>query len=223
MDPDPAAPSVDPDMKRYYAQRAPYYDAVYDKPERAADIAFLRAWIPAQLAERRVLEVACGTGYWTQHIIPVAMAVTATDATAEPLAFARLRPGAERAVFAQADAYALPGSLGRFEGAFAGLWLSHVPKRRIPAFLASLHARLEPGAVVVMIDNNEAQLKDLPIAERDADGDTWQHRALADGSVHRVLKNFPARAELEAMVAGVAAECEYRALENFWALRYRLR
>jgi len=215
--------SVDPEMKRYYAERAPYYDAVYDKPERAADIAFLRAWIPAQLAGRRVLEVACGTGFWTQHIIPVAMAVTATDATAEPMAFARLRPGADKADFVLADAYALPEALGRFEGAFAGLWLSHVPRRRVPEFLASLHARLAPGAVVVMIDNNEVQLKDLPIAETDADGDTWQHRPLRDGSVHRVLKNFPSQAELEAMVAGVGEACEHRSLENFWAFRYRLR
>lgn len=215
--------SVDPAMQRYYAERAPYYDAVYEKPERAADIAFLRAWIPAQLAGRRVLEVACGTGFWTQHISPVAMALTATDATAEPMAFARLRPGADKVAFVQADAYALPASLGRFEGAFAGLWLSHVPRRRIAGFLASLHARLEPGAVVVMIDNNEVQLKDLPIAETDADGDTWQHRPLRDGSVHRVLKNFPAKAELEAMVAGVALETEHRMLENFWTFRYRLR
>lgn len=216
-------PSIDPDMRRYYAERAPYYDAVYLKPERAADIAFLRAWIPAQLAGRRVLEVACGTGYWTQHLIPVAMGLTATDATAEPLSFARLRPGADKAVFAEADAFALPEGLGRFDGAFAGLWLSHVPRRRIPEFLQSLHARLEPGAVVVMIDNNEVQLKDMPIAETDEHGDTWQHRPLRDGSVHRVLKNFPARAELETMVAGVAGSCDYRMLENFWAFRYRLR
>lgn len=215
--------SIDPAMQRYYAERAPYYDAVYLKPERAADIAFLRAWIPAQLAGRRVLEVACGTGYWTQHLIPVAMALTATDATAEPLAFARLRPGAEKAAFAEADAYALPDTLGRFEGAFAGLWLSHVPRRRIGEFLASLHARLLPGSVVVMIDNNEVQLKDLPIAETDADGDTWQHRPLRDGSVHRVLKNFPSQADLEAMVADAAGSCEYRMLENFWTFRYRLR
>ena len=216
-------PSIDPDMRRYYAERAPYYDAVYLRPERAADIAFLRAWIPAQLAGRRVLEVACGTGYWTQHLIPVAMGLTATDATAEPLSFARLRPGADKAVFAEADAYALPDRLGRFDGAFAGLWLSHVPRRRIPEFLESLHARLEPGAVVVMIDNNEVQLKDLPIAETDGHGDSWQHRPLRDGSVHRVLKNFPTKVELESMVAGAAESSEYRMLENFWAFRYRLR
>ena len=40
-----------------------------------------------------MLEVACGTGYWTQHLAKTAARLVATDGTAEPLAFARLRPG----------------------------------------------------------------------------------------------------------------------------------
>ncbi|NJD89777.1 MAG: class I SAM-dependent methyltransferase, partial [Betaproteobacteria bacterium] len=77
------------EMKSYYAARAPYYDDVYDKPERREDIAFLRQHLPAVFAGRRVLEVACGTGYWTQHIAPAASAMTATDAVAQPLDLAR--------------------------------------------------------------------------------------------------------------------------------------
>lgn len=207
-------------MHAYYAARAPYYDDVYDKPERRADIAFLRQYLPAAFAGRRVLEVACGTGYWTQHIAPAAAEMTATDALAEPLAFARQRPGVERVRFAIADAYALPADLGRFDAAYAGLWLSHVPIERRSEFLASLHARLEPGARVVLIDNSTVQLRDFPIAETDAAGNTWQHRRLKDGSVHRVLKNFPSRAELEAMVAGFGRATEYRALDNFWLFAY---
>jgi demethylmenaquinone methyltransferase/2-methoxy-6-polyprenyl-1,4-benzoquinol methylase len=80
------------DMRAYYAERAPYYDAVYLKPERQADVAFLREHLPARLQARTVLEVACGTGYWTQHIAPVVRRMVATDLTAEPLALARLRP-----------------------------------------------------------------------------------------------------------------------------------
>ena len=64
--------SADATMKAYYAARAPYYDAVYDKPERRADIAFLKAFLSSRFAQRSVIEVACGTGYWTQCIAPVA-------------------------------------------------------------------------------------------------------------------------------------------------------
>ena len=208
------------EMQSYYAARAPYYDDVYDKPERREDIAFLREYLPATFAGRTVLEVACGTGYWTQHIAPAASGMTATDAVAEPLELAKGRPGVQSVAFAIADAYDLPESLGRFEGAYAGLWLSHVPVERRREFLESLHRRLLPGARVVLVDNSQVQLKDFPIAERDALGNTYQHRRLKDGSVHRVLKNFPSRAELEAMVAGFGARPEYRDLQNFWLFAY---
>jgi demethylmenaquinone methyltransferase/2-methoxy-6-polyprenyl-1,4-benzoquinol methylase len=208
------------EMQSYYAARAPYYDDVYDKPERREDIAFLREYLPATFAGRTVLEVACGTGYWTQHIAPAASAMTATDAVAEPLELAKGRPGVQSVAFAIADAYDLPESLGRFEGSFAGLWLSHVPVERRREFLESLHRRLLPGARVVLVDNSQVQLKDFPIAERDSHGNTFQHRRLKDGSVHRVLKNFPSRAELEAMIAGFGGRPAYRDLQNFWLFEY---
>jgi ubiquinone/menaquinone biosynthesis C-methylase UbiE len=210
------------EMLAYYQARAPYYDAVYARPERAADIAFLAYDLPARLAGRRVLEVACGTGYWTQHIAPAARAVVATDAAQEPMQFARLRPALAAVEFVQADAYALPASLGQFDAAFAGLWLSHVPRQERGRFLASLHARLAPGARVVFIDNSEVQCRDLPIVERDAFGNTYQQRRLADGSVHRVLKNFPSHAELAQMLRGLGTVEEFRELDNFWLLAYRV-
>lgn len=215
-------PDPDP-MQAYYAARAPYYDDVYEKPERREDIAFLRAHLPAVFAGRTVLEVACGTGYWTQHIAPVATAMTATDAVDEPLQLAKARPGVGRVRFERADAYELPASLGLFEGAFAGLWLSHVPVERRGEFLASLHRRLLPGAKVALIDNSTVQLRDFPITERDARGNTWQDRVLKDGTRHRVLKNFPAREELEAMIAGFGERPAFRELANFWLFEYEAR
>ena len=216
-----AVKAVD-EMQAYYAARAPYYDAVYLKPERAADIAFLAAYLPQRLAGRQVLEVACGTGYWTRHFAAQAKQVVATDATPEPLAFARLRPGTQGVAFRQADAYALPDDLGNFDGAFAGMWFSHVPLALRAPFLDGLHARLSAGARVILIDNNEAQLRDFPIMETDAAGDTWQHRRLRDGALHRVLKHFPDEATLRQCVGPVAAELRYQQLDNFWLLDYTL-
>lgn len=210
------------DMHAYYAARAPIYDMVYRKPERAQDIAFLRTHLPHRLAGREVLEVACGTGFWTQYLAPVARRLVATDGTAEPLAFARLRPHTAGVAFHLADAYALPSSLGSFDAAFAGLWFSHVPIGSRTTFLTSLHARLRPGARVVLLENSKAQLRDFPIAETDADGNTWQHRTLPDGSVHRVLKNFPNEHEIRALLGDQVNAFEYRVLDNFWLCEYEL-
>ncbi|WP_269629970.1 class I SAM-dependent methyltransferase [Pelomonas sp. BJYL3] len=210
------------EMQAYYAGRAPYYDAVYLKPERAADIAYLRQHLPERLGGRSLLEIACGTGYWTQDLAPAALRMVATDYTAEPLSFARQRPGVQAVQFEQADAYALPPHLGQFDAAFAGLWFSHVPVEAREAFVASLHGRLNAGARVLWIDNHERQCQDFPIAETDARGNTYQHRPLRDGSVHRVLKNFPTQAELQALVAGVARHTRYQRLDNFWLFEYEL-
>ncbi len=211
------------EMKAYYAARAAYYDAVYDQPERRADIAFLKEWLPQRFRGRSVIEVACGTGYWSQYITPVAQHFVATDAVQEPLEFAKQRPGIAPADCFLADAYALPGDLGTFDAAFAGLWFSHVPKARYAEFFGSLHARLRPGARVVFLDNSEVQCKDYPIVEVDADGNTYQSRPLRDGSSHRVLKNFPSESELSHIAKTYgAAQCSYRALENFWLFEYTL-
>ena len=215
-------PSADASMKAYYAARAAYYDEVYEKPERREDIAFLRDYLGAAFTGRAVLEVACGTGYWTQFIAPAAAALAATDATPEPLEIARARPGTQAVHFEMADAYALPASLGRFDAAFAGLWVSHVPIGRRREFLESLHARLVPGARVIFLDNSEVQCVEIPIAERDEEGNTWQHRRLKDGSLHRVLKNFPSRGELEAAIAGLGERPAHRRLQNFWLFEYEV-
>jgi ubiquinone/menaquinone biosynthesis C-methylase UbiE len=212
--------TADSSMQAYYAARAPYYDAVYEKPERRTDIALLRNAVESRFARRSVIEVACGTGYWSQFIAPVAALLVATDATAEPLEFAKLRPRTEAVRFVQADAYALPVGLGKFDAAFAGLWLSHVPVASRAHFFASLHRVLLAGAHVVLIDNSEVQCVELPIVERDADGNTYQHRRLRDGSVHRVLKNFPTEAELVSMIGGFGELPRYRRLENFWLFEY---
>ena len=58
------------DLLTYYAARAAEYENVYAKPERQSDLARLRETVPAYFVGRRVLEVACGTGYWTRLIAP---------------------------------------------------------------------------------------------------------------------------------------------------------
>jgi demethylmenaquinone methyltransferase/2-methoxy-6-polyprenyl-1,4-benzoquinol methylase len=207
-------------MLAYYAARAAEYDAIYHKPERQADLRAIEAWLPRHLAGRRVLEIACGTGYWTQFIAPVAAKVVAIDAAPETLALARRRAGHDSVDFIEADAWRLPAALGRFDAAFAGFWFSHVPKTRRRAFLLGLHARLAPGARVVLLDNRFVAGSSTPVGTPDAAGDTWQQRRLADGSVHTVLKNFPEEAELQELVTGLGTHAAWSAWPHYWAFEY---
>ena len=208
----------------YYQRRAREYEAIYAKPERQTDLAVLKKLLPERLAGRRVLEVACGTGYWTVLVARTAASIVAVDAAEEPMRIAMSKDyGGAEVRFELADAYALDERLGRYDAALAFFWWSHIPLSRIADFLRSLHRRLEPDARVLFMDNTWFEGSSTPISERDAEGNTYQLRSLADGSTNRVLKNFPTERELRAALAPHAREFSYRALEYYWLVEYTLK
>ena len=140
-------------LQSYYAARAPEYDRVYSKPERQTDLRAIERWLPPRFADKRVIEVASGTGYWTQFIAPVASHVVALDSAIETITIAKTRMPKTKVSFLVGDAYSIPENVGQFEAAFIGFWFSHVPKSKQQDFLLGLSARLEPGANVVLLDN----------------------------------------------------------------------
>lgn len=210
-------------MEAYYAQRANEYERIYDKPERQADLARLRADIPALFEGETVLEIACGTGYWTPLIAARAKSVLAVDYAVETLEIAR-RKSYERnnVAFEHADAYSLPAWPEQLSACYAGFWWSHIPIERIDSFLAGLHARLAPGARVAFMDNRYVEGSSTPLSRRDAAGNTYQERRLADGSRHEVLKNFPAEGELEARLGRLGAEVRVTLYQYYWLASYRI-
>ena len=93
-----------------------------------------------------------------------------------------------------------------------------MPRERIAQFVASLRTRLEPGADVVLLDNLYVEGNSTAISEIDTAGNTYQLRTLGDGSTFRVMKNFPSRDELRALLPGV----HYRALQYHWLAQYQI-
>ena len=216
--------SPDQGLVDYYRRRAVEYEAIYARPERQQDLSVLRKQIPEKLAGATVLEIACGTGYWTQEIARAAKRVLATDVAEEPMRIAQAKSyPAGKVAFETADAYALGEALGRFDAAFAGFWWSHVPRERVAEFLGSLHARLEPGSRVLLLDNLYVEGNSTALAGIDAAGNTYQMRRLGDGTHVRVLKNFVSEEELRTQLAPHAAGFSYRPFEYYWLAEYVLR
>jgi demethylmenaquinone methyltransferase/2-methoxy-6-polyprenyl-1,4-benzoquinol methylase len=210
-------------LSEYYAARAREYERIYDKPERQADLARLKRLIPACFIERNVLEIACGTGYWTQFIAPVARKITAVDINPETLAIARTKPlPADRVTFALADVQDLPPGYRNFTAAFAGFWWSHIPRAARRAFIESLHKALGAGAIVVALDNRYVEGSSTPISHVDADGNSYQRRRLENGTEHTVLKNFPTQVELASEIGNLGTAIEYTALEYYWLFKYEV-
>ncbi len=215
------SPAVVEDMRAYYAQRAAYYERVYFKPERQTDLRAMEAWLPTVFTGREVLEIACGTGWWTAPGARDAQAWLATDLNPETMAVARAKTLPACVRFATVDAYSM-AELGTqtFDAAFTGCWWSHVPLQTLPAWLATLHARLRPGARVVMLDNSYVSQSSTPLSREDEHGNTYQNRNLDDGSVHEVLKNFPTSEQAIAMLGPQVRKPQWLAWDHYWALSY---
>ena len=207
-------------MRAYYAARASEYDRVYQKPERQGDLATLRAWLPTLFTGSTLLEIACGTGYWTQFIAPAASNVLAFDIASETLAIAKARVSHAHVSFVTADAYHPPRDHGKFNAGFAGFWFSHVPVAQRRAFFSGLATVLEPGARVVLLDNLYIEGSSTPPSETDADGNTYQTRLLENRSTHRVLKNFPAEAELHAAIVNSGRDGGITRFNYFWVFEF---
>ena len=212
----------DPTLLDYYARRIQEYEQIYQKPERLVELSLLKAYLIKLLAGRDILEVACGTGYWTAHLAPFTRSILATDASREVLDVARSKAYPE-VRFERANAYALDAIAGRFIAGFAGFWWSHVPNARLPGFLSTFHGRLQPGAQVVFVDNQYVEGSSTPLSATDPAGNTDQERRLADGSRHRILKNFPTEADLRNTVGDAGTKVRYVDLTYYWCLSYTLR
>jgi demethylmenaquinone methyltransferase/2-methoxy-6-polyprenyl-1,4-benzoquinol methylase len=214
-------------VAEYYAARAQEYDLTAGYEDPAAEP--LRAQAKARCQElfrgADVLEIACGTGYWTKVVAQAARSVLATDACEEMLATARKRLAAcENVRFQVADAYSLAGVPSGFNAACAVWWWSHVPKRLIPRFLTTLHSKLRPGARVLFVD----QLPSAYVARGrrvEAGGDTTEVRQLSGGRDFRVVKNFPGRGDVMEALASLATDVEHREFpqECSWSVTYRVK
>ncbi|GAA5201560.1 hypothetical protein GCM10023322_81800 [Rugosimonospora acidiphila] len=195
----------------YYRRRAGEYDATaYGDVEAARP---LIARLVAQLRPAgRVLEIACGTGLWTEALAGLAETVTAIDTAPEAMAIARDRVPAANVAFEVADVFSWnPGT--RFDVIFFSAWLSHVPEDRFDQFWRSLRGLLVEGGRVLFIDEHvDESGKEVFVAGREE----IVERRLNDGSTFRVVKNFVDPDRLEPRLAALGWDCAIHRATDRW-------
>jgi ubiquinone/menaquinone biosynthesis C-methylase UbiE len=168
-------------MKAYYERRAREYDdwwlgtglhAQRHRPGWHESVADLTQTLAA-LPPARTLDVACGTGFLTQHLPGT---IVALDQSESMLAFARGRvPGA---TFVQGDAPTLPFADDSFDRVFTSFFYGHLEEDDRLTFLNEAR-RVATELVVVDSALNE-----------DHEPVEWQERILKDGSTWQVYKRF---------------------------------
>ena len=206
----------------YYAKRAVEYERFYDKPERLEDLAALKRRVAGMVTGKHVLELACGTGYWTKVMAASAAHIDAFDLNQETLDVAASKGLSSKKVsFGIGNAYQ-PADLGRRNDAlYAGFWCSHVLLQNLDAFLRNAVNAVAPGGLIAFMDNRYVEGSSTPLSRRDAAGNTYQSRKLDDGSVHEVLKNFPTDAELIRRASAHGSGAKVEDFKYFWLLTWR--
>jgi SAM-dependent methyltransferase len=164
----------------YRAIADEYEDHAIDAPGQHELLSAIRSFRPAG----DVLELACGSGRWTEMLRRSAASVTAVDGAPEMLARARTRVGASPTVrFVEADLFSWRPTR-RYDAVVFGFWISHVPADRFESFWHLVDEALEPGGRVFFFDDNHRPDPELvegidsPIVRRE----------LNDGTPFRVLK-----------------------------------
>lgn len=180
-------------MRAYYHARAPEYDdwwlfrGLYEKrrpPEWDEERTELEQWI-AELAPRRTLDVACGTGFMTRHLRGK---VTGLDQSGAMLEVAREQ--VPDATFVQGDALDLPFPDGSFDRVFSSYFYCDLEKEDRERFLVEARRVADELVVVGSVWNGSDP------RER------WEERVLSDGSRWWVFKRVFVPEELADEVSG---------------------
>ncbi len=148
-----------------------------------------------------VLELACGTGLWTRHLVAGATRLTAVDASSEMLALNRKRLGGAPIEYLQADLFEWEPPAAAYDVCFFGFWLSHVPANRFAAFWESVRSALRPDGRVFFIDSDRHDHSTATDDRLPAPGDDVMTRRLNDGQEFRVIKRYYAPRRLEHRLA----------------------
>lgn len=199
------------DQLDYYRRRAGEYDVT-----AYGDVAAARARIARLVAQMRpagsVLEIACGTGLWTEALAELADTVTAIDAAPEVVEIAHDRVRSANVSFEVADVFSWnPGT--RFDVIFFSAWLSHVPMSRFKQFWQSLEGLLaEDGRVLFIDEHVDEREKEAYVVGR---GEIVERRLL-DGRMFRVVKNFVDPDRLELRLRRLGWDCTIRRDGSDW-------
>lgn len=213
-------------LEKYYAQCASSYDDVYEQEDRQDDLETLQDHVAELLQGHTVLELACGSGYWTEYIAMGAKAVTALDSSPEMLALAAQRElDKEVVTFIQGDALVLPADIapGQYTAVFAAGWWSHIDRAEQDQYLAQLRTKLGKDVLLVLIDSNQIEGLSLPIARTDADGNTYQFRVTPAGERLEILKNYPTDSWLRKRLNTAAQVVRTKRFDYYWMATCRLK
>ena len=206
------------DTVKYYSERAKEYENIYLKPERKDDLQKVTKILQDIFRNKSIIEIACGTGYWTERIAQTAKSIYAIDINDSVLEIAGSKTYPQNnVIFENADFYKLSPAQP-YENLFGGFILSHIKLQEMNNFIKVISKFVIPGGTLILLDNNYVEGSSTPILYADEAGNTYQKRKLKDGSEHIIVKNFLTRNYLLKLLKNRFTDIEFINLKYYWIL-----
>jgi len=203
-------PAADPhDLDQLLIEQVAYYRAIAPEYEQHA-LPFaggdeLSAALDAFEPTGSVLELACGTGVWTEQLLRHATEITAVDASPEMISIAAARVNSERVRFVRANIFEWEPDC-QYDVVFLGFWLSHVPLERFASFWSLVADCLNPGGRAFFVDDAYRTADELI----EGAASSTIRRRLNNGTAYRAVK-----------VAHQADDLEERLARTGWQVTVR--
>lgn len=199
-------------QRLYYELRAPEYGAPSHSDRKGGGRrpdGGVAGMMPADLVSeivRRlrpsgdVLELACGPGGFTEHLVAHGRSVTAVDASPTMLERNCKAVGRGRVTYIEADLFTWSPT-NTYDFVFFSTWLSHVPFTQFDSFWDTVRRCLRPGGRVAFVDEDDRArgFDELRVV----DGTPIATRTLSDGRQYDIVKVFWKPHELEKRLRGI--------------------
>lgn len=214
------------EMRDYYRARAVEYDewfyrrGRYDRGPEAnarwfADAEEVVAALASLHITGDVLELAPGTGIWTERLARTARAITAVDASPEMVAINRARVASDRVTYVLADLFTWYPER-TYDAVVFGFWLSHVPDERLDTFWRMVAAALRPGGTVFFVDSRRDQTSTAADHQLPDESSQVMTRRLNNGAEYQIVKNFPTPTAIEARCAAAGLDMTVRETPTYF-------
>jgi ubiquinone/menaquinone biosynthesis C-methylase UbiE len=184
----------------YYRARAGEYDEWFYRKGRYDrgtdlnqawfdDVATVMKALHSLPRQQHVLELAVGTGIWTQELAKLGSHVTAIDASAEVIAINRAKLQNAQVEYQQADLFAWEPER-EYDLVFFSFWLSHVPPERLDPFLDKVRRATKIGGYMFALDSLPDDTSSAKNHEPYESDGIYHTRKLNDGQEFKIVKIF---------------------------------
>jgi demethylmenaquinone methyltransferase/2-methoxy-6-polyprenyl-1,4-benzoquinol methylase len=212
----------------YYRARAGEYDDWWERTGRYdrgsqeneawfAEIRTAKQLVAESLVGNDVLELAGGTGNWTEFLAPKVESLTVVDASPEVIEINRHKVQDPKVRYLQADLFEWRPEQ-TYDAVFFSFWLSHVPPDKFESFWATVWEATKPGGVVIFLDSRRdprSTARDHILPETST---IFTERKLNDGSSFTIYKLFYDPAGLAENIRSLGWDAEIRTTGKFFLL-----